>query len=516
MTAVPPDPAGLPASGGYPPPVQYTPLPFDPAQARADLVTPAPGSVRITPRRQRRRWPALVALLALAAGGVVAYRVLSGDSTTDGYPSAWDPRVLPAVQFVEQDRGLEFKHPVEVDFLSDSEFRKQVTEDPSKLTAAERTRLADVTAELRAVGLVSGHLDLAHAVNQLQGADVVGEYSFRTKTIAVRGQTLSVSATVTLVHELTHALQDQYYDISSYGKSLKDSDSGAQDGFQAVVEGDATRVEQDYVHSLSSAQRRLESRQEHTATKHARGEMKGIPQFLVAEETLPYALGRAMVEFESAVGGPDSVNGLFTKWPTSDMQIMQPWRYVAAADPRPVARPALRPGETRFDAGTFGASTWYFMLAEKLGPARALSAVDGWAGDNFVAYHTAGSTCVRINYAATSSAELSTMLAALTAWVHSSTIDASVTQSGRLLRFESCDPGAADSRPIAGRSSVAVRFAMDRVDLATVFVHSGVPMTAAACAATKVVDEVPLAQIASDRPSAHTKQAVMAAVAACR
>ena len=33
------------------------------------------------------------------------------------YPAAWDPRVVDLVSFVEKQRGLNFEHPVFVDFL---------------------------------------------------------------------------------------------------------------------------------------------------------------------------------------------------------------------------------------------------------------------------------------------------------------------------------------------------------------------------------------------------------------
>src|SRR5690242_1992008 len=50
----------------------------------------------------------------------------SGSST-----STWDPRVIDIVNFVEQRRGLRFKHPVPMEFLADAAFDKKVTSSGS-------------------------------------------------------------------------------------------------------------------------------------------------------------------------------------------------------------------------------------------------------------------------------------------------------------------------------------------------------------------------------------------------
>jgi len=55
----------------------------------------------------------LVGLAVAAAGGFWLYE---HDWTT--YPSSWDARVAPIAARVEVLRGLKFKHPVRVTYLS--------------------------------------------------------------------------------------------------------------------------------------------------------------------------------------------------------------------------------------------------------------------------------------------------------------------------------------------------------------------------------------------------------------
>ena len=66
----------------------------------------------------------------------------------------------------------------------------------------------------------------------------------------VLGTELDVAHRVTLVHELTHAWQDQ----QGYLDELDDLDDGQAYTLQALAEGDATRIENAYVDSLSNSE----------------------------------------------------------------------------------------------------------------------------------------------------------------------------------------------------------------------------------------------------------------------
>ena len=65
----------------------------------------------------------------------------------------------------------------------------------------------------------------------------------------MRGTDLDdVDVRVTLVHELTHALQDQHFDLTKLDRGVETS--GEDFALTALVEGDATSVEDDYLFSL--------------------------------------------------------------------------------------------------------------------------------------------------------------------------------------------------------------------------------------------------------------------------
>src|SRR5437660_2168490 len=145
--------------------------------------------------------------------------------------STWDPRVIDIVQFVERRRGLRFKHPVPMDFLDNAAFDKKVTNSDSP-TVSQRSELNDSVATLRAVGLAEGAPDLQAAENKVASHSILGLYSPKAKRVYVRGSNLTPDVRVTLAHELTHALQDQYFGLDHMGNGT----SGADTGFRPLAE----------------------------------------------------------------------------------------------------------------------------------------------------------------------------------------------------------------------------------------------------------------------------------------
>ena len=75
------------------------------------------------------RWAILLVLVLIVAGGGFTARALiaSGKPKGPTYPAAWDARIAPYAKTAEKLRGLYFKHPVAVHFLSPEKFKKTVT-----------------------------------------------------------------------------------------------------------------------------------------------------------------------------------------------------------------------------------------------------------------------------------------------------------------------------------------------------------------------------------------------------
>jgi hypothetical protein len=182
------------------------------------------------------------------------------------------------VSFVESHRGLRFKEQVRVNHLSDADFQQRIV----ALQRRDRAETERQGKVLRALGLLDSGVDVEKAEEDLLGAGVVGYYDPKTKELMVRGETATVSVRHVVVHELTHALQDQWFGL--------DTDQGNQTEDQALayvslVEGDAVRIEREYVTSLPGAERRqLDAGEQAPARERqaggGRGRVPEVPDLL--------------------------------------------------------------------------------------------------------------------------------------------------------------------------------------------------------------------------------------------
>ena len=466
-------------------------------------------------------------LVMVAGAGLVAFVLLHGQqakASGPAYPSTWDPRIAPYVKAVETQRGLTFLHPVAVRFLSGKDFEKQVTADESKLDASDRKEIEQFTGLMRAIGLLSGKVDLLGAFNQAQGSATLAFYSFHDQRITVRGTKLVPGARATLVHELTHALQDQRFGIGKrldeLHASKADSASTQLSVLNGIVEGDAQRVADQYKASLPAAERQAVEKGEKSDAARADAGAKGVPKVIIAVISAPYALGEALVATVAADHGNSAVDSLLRDLPTHESVLLDPTRQLLGdTEAKAIAKPALAAGEKKFDAGEFGAPQWYFMLAERMPLRDALAAADGWGADSYVAFDRSGTTCVRANYAGVTPAATATMYAALRDWARQSPgSTAKVSEDSGVVRFESCDPGTSAA---GGRQASvdALKLVATRNFLGATLVKQGAPARVAQCVAGRTIGAFTVTQLSDPAFGANdpsVRRRVLEMVASCR
>ena len=458
----------------------------------------------MTPLASRgpRRWLAAgiaVALLLAGAGAVAVAVLMRGDAGT--HPEDWDPRVLSFVDVVEEQRALDFEHPVEVRFLTGKAFEREVTTDEEDLDADEREEIQQFGEVMRALGLVAGDVDLLDAINQASGAGTLAYYSDDDKRITIRGTELTTAVHATLVHELTHALQDQHFDIGSRIEELRQEESDGADTtaatvYQALVEGDAERVATLYRQSLSGEERRRLSDAEAKDQARVGPGLKGVPGVVRSIIGAPYVLGQALVELVAEDDGNDGVDELYADTPGHESVLLDPFEVIEDdVDPVEVDTPGLDEGDEEFDSGAFGALGWYFVLAERIPVPDALDVVDGWGGDAYVAFERRDRTCVRIAYAGDTHAETDRMQQALRRWDEAGPDQtASVSRDGGDLVLESCDPGKGSElgNDSSGR---ALQLAATRSYLGIGLLDAGAPAAQARCIAGQAVQELPVSAL---------------------
>jgi hypothetical protein len=383
------------------------------------------------------------------------------------HPDEWDPRVAELADFVEGERGLRFEHPVYVDFLTNEEYSDQVRLDEGEVTDEDRTEMDNTVATLRALGLASGDVDLFEAGNQLDDEGTLAFYDPTVERITVRGTDLTVDLKVTLVHEMTHALQDQHFDLEALQAAIfSDPDLESDDeravsraesaantafsGYQALVEGDAVRVENAYVDSLSDADFADYTSSYQEDLDQADAELGDVPAALRAFQATPYALGQPLVDLVNADGGNSAVDDMFDDLPSTEEHMLDPLTYVGQRDePGDLTSPELPAGVADgdvIDEGSMGAVELYIVLAERIDPLVALDAADGWGNAMFVSYEQSDRTCLRLLADGDTDGDDQQLRGAFTSWVQAAPAasNAVITDGGSgRTQIESCDPGTA-------------------------------------------------------------------------
>ena len=239
---------------------------------------------------------------------------------------------------------------------------------------------------LRALGLLEGDVDLFDQVNDLNSAGIVGYYSYEDERIRVRGKELTPAVQSTLVHELTHALQDQHFDLEKMKKNAED-DSSAASSLDALIEGDARRIETEWRQGLGTAEQKALDKDTKAQSDGAQSALSKVPEVMQTLISAPYVFGEAMLAVATEEGGDGAVDDLFENPPTTDEHQLDPWTLIADHSvPIPVDTPKLDAGEKEFDDGPFGSVAWLLLLAERIPVEQALTAADGWGGDAYVAY----------------------------------------------------------------------------------------------------------------------------------
>jgi hypothetical protein len=427
-----------------------------------------------------------VALVASAAGVAGWYTLRpSGPS----HPSAWDPRVADLARFVEAERGLSFDRPVHVDFLTDAEFRTAVTTDKAELSDEDRRDLERSAGLMRAMGLLDGDVDLFNTVNKFQGEGVLAFYDTETERIRVRGTELTIKMKGTIVHELTHALQDQYFDLEREweGKAQEET-------FPAMYEGDAERVQSQWVASLGNADQQawLDG-----AEKEAESmDISDIPEIIVQIFAAPYSFGKTFVDILVEANGQQAVDRALLNPPAATAHLLDPFRFLANEEPVPVPEPALAAGEEKTDSGDFGAMSLYQTLAHRLPADRALRATDVWAGDAYVTFRKDGRDCMKADFKAKDPNGASILDGALGDWADAlPSQTASVTRDGDIIHVSSCDPGAAAARSATGDLATATALALFRAQVGQGALVAGTTAEEAGCVARTFVRSLSMEEL---------------------
>lgn len=311
-------------------------------------------------------------------------------------------------------RGLRAKRPVPSRTLAEKALSTVVTESFHKDMPAG-TLLAMQTA-LKTFGLIPESLDLSEFLPRLLTEQIAGYYDPETKALSLvrreggvlggheseAGLDAQGVEDMILIHELTHALQDQSFDLAAFVKTDPMSDEST--ARQSLVEGDATLTMLNAfmgvpVEELPGAKGLLEATLGASGTWRIEGSgelLAEAPPFLRETLLFSYAQGSLFCVSVRQKGGQKLLDHAFTKDPPrSSEQILHPEKWHGRRDdPVVVEWPDLAgvlPGFAKVAEGEMGEIAVRILLRETLkNEERATVAAAGWGGDRFAVYEKKG------------------------------------------------------------------------------------------------------------------------------
>lgn len=282
-------------------------------------------------------------------------------------------------------RGLPFKNAVTYKMIERSELRRVLIEKV-KEQYTER-EMHDYGRALAAFGLIPEGADLLNVIVSLYGEQVAAFYVPEERALYTFKDLVFSSNLdkMLLSHELTHALQDQNFDLQKFPLKIKTNDDLAL-ATSALVEGDATvLMTRWYVENVDPSKMLGDLGAlfgQNTA------KLREAPPYLRDMLLFPYQQGQqfAMTIFVS--GGTAAIDAAFRNPPTCTKDILHPEKFLQQhASPERVDFPQLESKEWRLIGnnvlGEFGTR---FVLQQGIGAFDAQMLAQGWNGDRYQVY----------------------------------------------------------------------------------------------------------------------------------
>lgn len=252
---------------------------------------------------------------------------------------------------------------------------------PEELEAAELA--------LKKLGMAPSDFRYRDFIISLLTEQVAGYYEPKTQMFYLADWIDLEGQMPVMAHELTHALQDQHFDLKRFDK-LPKHESDASLAAHALVEGDAMVLMTQYV--MKSPARQLAM-----LKSLVMGGAGSTEQYdkapRVVRETLvfPYVQGSQWASQLHKRGGWELISAAYKNLPQSTEQILHPEKYFTPEVPTKVPfksiAAALGKGWRVADHDVNGEWGYYLILDEFLqAKETSQKAAEGWGGDRFVLY----------------------------------------------------------------------------------------------------------------------------------
>ncbi len=232
---------------------------------------------------------------------------------------------------VERLRGLTFKKPVPVEVLGPEEARRHMMQRIEAFGQAEQMQWTGRAYAL--LHLLPEGYDLLEEMLGAVQEQAGGFYDPAQGTYYLMDRVPPAAAPIFTVHELTHALEDQHFDLDARLSEVLESEDGLL-ARSAVHEGSATLLMTVYTITAMLEGKLDRQGLEDLAAVQAESaqELARLPPVLLRQLLGPYLLGMSFLargqRLDRDPGFPiASVNRAFEEGPVSSEQILHPEKF---------------------------------------------------------------------------------------------------------------------------------------------------------------------------------------------
>lgn len=311
------------------------------------------------------------------------------------------------LRFVSKDTLLPIKHDVKKKIVSREQVEKFVSD---KLKDdADRVRFERSELVLKKFGLLPRTFDLHTFLIKLLTEQVAGYYDEKSKTMNLLDWIAPDMQKAVMAHELTHALQDQSYNLEKMSKHEDEIEKHGLDDLKALIENDEQStcrsavlegqgmiVLVDYMlapagKSVQTAPQIVEMMQSSMEKDKSSPIFESAPELLQDELIFPYRQGMNFIKDLLLAGGKKlAFSGVLDRMPQTTREIMEPKEYLAGRRVPPLLLPDLgflKKEYEPYDAGAMGEFDVAMLLKIYDAQAVANYLSPDWRGG---AYYAAG------------------------------------------------------------------------------------------------------------------------------
>jgi len=328
---------------------------------------------------------ALLSLVCLAAGSFLP----AGHAQTGTAIPARNAAIISTTAAVLKEtselRELSILKEVKSGAQSRDEIQRMIMKNLDADTTPAEMHAAEVS--LKAFGLAPKEFQYRSFLIKLLTEQVAGYYDPKAQEFYLADWIELEGQKPVMAHELTHALQDQHFNLRRFEKWPR-GESDSELAAHALIEGDATLLMTLYMYKNPLVALRAIAAQDISIEEY-----KNAPRALRESLMFPYEEGSAWATHLHQRGGWRMVSQAFTKLPQSTEQILHAEKYFDYEAPQKLTLPefkaVLGPTWKRIDSDVNGEWGFYLILDEFLNDAtESKNAAAGWGGDRFAIYET--------------------------------------------------------------------------------------------------------------------------------